>query len=177
MCVPLSLILLQWFLDLRELFSFVHLASCRCSVGNAGNLAFEDAAFTRLKSRPFVFDPKLPDSEREFAKSRRFIKYMPYGIGAEKQLSALKRAAPAGQIWRYYTLAQVMSKLNHSHVDVVKVRQAGVHHEKDSKFALYHGTRPLQYGCCLNAWRLVDWTLYPSTYIFQQVDYCSSLRA
>ena len=120
----------MWLSDRPELLSVLYPASRCCSVGNSGNLAFEDAAFKRLKSRPFVFDPKLQGTDREFAKSRPFIKYLPFGVGAERQLSALKRAAPAGQTWRYYTLAQVMAKLNHSHVDVVKVRKAGVRHCK-----------------------------------------------
>lgn len=56
----------------------------------------------------------------ESLKSRPYMKYLPYGIGAERQLSALKRAAPRGQRWRYYSLPKVMDKLNISHIDVVK---------------------------------------------------------
>ncbi|GJP73505.1 hypothetical protein CLOP_g4209 [Closterium sp. NIES-67] len=88
------------------------------SIGSAGETSFEQAVRARLGTKAFTFDPFLDDQQAAAIRAKHILRYIPIGLGAGKQLSALRRGAPGK---RFATLAQLMGKLNHSHVDVLKI--------------------------------------------------------
>ncbi|CAI5509365.1 unnamed protein product [Closterium sp. Naga37s-1] len=90
----------------------------RWHVGSAGETSFEQAVRERLRTKAFTFDPFLDDQQAAALRAKHLLRYIPIGLGAGKQLSALRRGAPGK---RFATLAQLMGKLNHSHIDVLKI--------------------------------------------------------
>ncbi|CAI5947314.1 unnamed protein product [Closterium sp. NIES-64] len=104
----------QWVCNIRKLRG----GGRRPIVYSAGETSFEQAVRERLRTKAFTFDPFLDDQQAAALRAKHLLRYIPIGLGAGKQLSALRRGAPGK---RFATLAQLMGKLNHSHIDVLKI--------------------------------------------------------
>ncbi|GJP46090.1 hypothetical protein CLOM_g5421 [Closterium sp. NIES-68] len=134
----------KWICNMR---TFIPEQPIIYSIGSNGEYTFEQDISARLHSRPFTFDPFLDPVLEQTMLRLPFLSFEAVGLAAKSTLEKWKEETKGKA---FMTLDQVMTKHNHTHIDILKIDcegcEAVVLFDILPAADVAEGTRPLPLG-------------------------------